>query len=119
MSKIERFEDLQAWQKAHRFVLDVYQLTRDFPKDEMFCLTSQLRRSAISTPSNIVEGFSRWSNADKARHYNIAEASLEESRYQLLLAHDLGYADTTALRESALEAKRILVGLAQSTRSRS
>ncbi|GAA5483558.1 four helix bundle protein [Haloferula sargassicola] len=116
MSKIQRFEDLTAWQKAHEFVLGVYRVTRELPKEEMFCLTSQVRRAAISTPSNIVEGFSRWSNADKARHYNIAEASLEEARYQLLLAQDLGYADTAALRESALEAKRVLIGLSQSVR---
>jgi len=117
MSKISRFEDLVAWQKAHEFVLDVYRTSRGFPKEEMFCLTSQLRRAAISAPSNIVEGFSRWSNADKARHYNIAEASLEEARYQLLLSHDLGYADTADLQERALEAKRVLGGLAKSVRS--
>lgn len=119
MSKIERFEDLVAWQKAHEFTLGVYRATQNFPKEEMFGLTSQVRRAAISTPSNIVEGFARWSNADKARHYNIAEASLDEARYQLLLAQDLGYADTASLQEAALETKRVLVGLANSVRPRS
>ena len=118
MSKIERFEDLLAWQKAHEFVLGVYKATRSFPKEEMFGLTSQVRRAAVSGLSNIVEGFARWSNADKARHYNIGEASLDEARYQLLLAHDLGYADTTNLQEQALETKRILAGLANSVRNR-
>ena len=118
MNKIERFEDLLAWQKAHEFVLGEYRATRSFPKEEMFGLTSQVRRAAVSAPSNIVEGFARWSNPDKARHYNIGEASLDEARYQLLLAHDLGYADTTELQQQALEAKRILIGLSNSVRSR-
>jgi len=118
MSEIKRFEDLIAWQKAHAFVLDVYRVTKEFPREEMFGLTSQVRRAAVSGPSNIVEGFARWHNAEKARHYNIGEASIEEARYQLLLAHDLGYADTASLQEQAAEAKAVLAGLANSVRPR-
>lgn len=119
MSAAKTFEDLIAWQKAHAFALDVYRVTKHFPKEELFGLTSQVRRAAVSCSSNIVEGFNRWSALDKARHYNIAEASLEEARYQLLLAHDLGYADTTQLQELASETKRIISALAQSVRTSS
>jgi four helix bundle protein len=83
-----RFEDLEVWQKAHRWVLEVYKLTRAFPKEELFVLTSQLRRAAISVPSNICEGFRKRSKADKVLSYNTAQNSLEEARYQLILAHD-------------------------------
>lgn len=113
---IERFEDLVAWQKAHGYVLGVYRVTRQFPKEEMFALTTQVRRAAVSCPSNIVEGFNRWYPAEKAHHYNIAVASIEESRCQLMLAHDLGYADTLALRNQASEAKRLIASLANSVR---
>jgi hypothetical protein len=66
------FEQLIVWQKAHQFVLDVYQLTESFPRKEMFGLTAQLRRAAISVPSNIAEGFKKRGRADKARFFNIA-----------------------------------------------
>ena len=86
-----RFEDLEVWQKAHRWVLEVYRLTRAFPKEELFVLTAQLRRAAISVPSNICEGFRKRSRADKVHSYNTAQNSLEEARYQLILARDLSY----------------------------
>ena len=117
MNPAKTFEELIAWQKAHAFVLDVYRITKNFPKEEIFGLTSQLRRASVSCASNIVEGFSRWTALDKAKHYNIAEASLEEARYQLLLANDLGYHDTAEIRQSALEVKRLTSALASSVRS--
>ena len=86
-----RFEDLEVWKKAHRWVLEVYKLTRAFPKEELFVLTSQLRRAAISVPSNICEGFRKRSRADKVYSYDRAQNSLEEARYQLMLARDLSY----------------------------
>jgi four helix bundle protein len=89
----KRFQDLVVWQKAHQFVLSIYRMTGSFPKSEMFCLTSQLRRSAISVAANIAEGFKKRGNADKARFLNIAQGSLEESRYYLILAEDLGYGE--------------------------
>lgn len=95
------FRSLLVWQKAHEWVLAVYQTTRTFPKEELFGLTSQLRRAAMSVPANIVEGYRRRSKPDKARFFNIAQASLDEATYFLLLAHDLSYADTTPLQTQA------------------
>ena len=73
MQPIRKFEDLIAWQKAHALVLAIYKLTSNFPKEELFGLTSQIRRSAASAPANIAEGFSRNSNAEKIRFYNISD----------------------------------------------
>jgi four helix bundle protein len=85
------FEDVDIWQLAHEFVLQTYRLTELFPKHELFTLTSQLRRAAISIPANFAEGFRRESKREKVRFYNIAIGSLEECRYYLRLAKDLGY----------------------------
>jgi len=76
---------------------------------EMYGLTSQLRRAAVSIPANIVEGFKKTGKADKLRFYNIAQASLEECRYYLLLARDLGYCDTSKLSDHAEEISKLLV----------
>jgi len=81
---------LVVWQKAHLFVLAVYRLTAGFPKQETYGLTSQMRRAAVSIAANIAEGFRRRGKADKARFMNIAEGSIEECRYYLILASDLG-----------------------------
>ena len=103
-------EHLQVWQRAHGLVLAVYRLTRAFPKDELFGLTSQLRRAAASVPANITEGYRKHHTADKLRFYNIAQASLDEATYHLLLAHDLEYGDTQALRSEAEEVAAMLAG---------
>jgi four helix bundle protein len=92
------FEDVEVWQKAHTFVLKIYRLTEDFPKQELFGLTSQLRRAAVSIPANFAEGFKKMSLADKLRFYNIAQGSLEECRYYLILARDLNYGDVSELK---------------------
>ena len=102
------FRDLVAWQKAHEFVLGVYALTADFPRQETYGLTSQMRRAAISIPANIAEGFRRRGKADKARFLNIAQASLEESHYYLVLARDLHYGDTAKLESALDEVSRLL-----------
>ena len=102
------FRDVLVWQKAHQFVLAIYQLTPSFPKPETYGLTSQLRRAAISIPANLAEGFRRRGRADKARFMNIAEGSLAECDYYLILAADLGYADTTQLQQSVNEISRML-----------
>jgi four helix bundle protein len=69
------FQDLLVWQKSHQFVVDVYRISAKLPKEEVYGLTSQIRRAAMSIPANIAEGFKRKSNKDKARFYNIAEGS--------------------------------------------
>ena len=102
------FQDLVVWQKAHEFVLSIYALTKDFPKNELYGLTSQLRRAAVSVPANIAEGFKKRGKADKARFYNIAQGSLEECRYYLILAKDLEYGDVSKLRSQLEEVSRIL-----------
>ena len=102
------FRDLLVWRKAHQFVLEVYSFTAAFPKQETYGLSLQLRRAAVSVPANIAEGFRRRGKADKARYMNIAEGSVEECRYYLILAHDLGYGDTDALTAALEETSRLL-----------
>ncbi len=102
------FQDLTVWRKAHEMVLAVYALTAAFPKSETYGLSLQIRRSAVSVPANIAEGFRRRSRAEKARFLNIAESSLEETRYFLILARDLGYRDTGTLLASLEEVSRLL-----------
>lgn len=102
------FEDLIVWQKAHRFALDVYQLTETFPTKETYGLSAQLRRAAVSIPANIAEGFKKRGRLDKARFLNIAQGSLEECRYYLILTRDLNYADTEKLSERLQEVGKLL-----------
>jgi four helix bundle protein len=104
----QTFRDLQVWQKSHQFVLSTYELTQSFPKHELYGLTSQLRRAAVSIPANIAEGFRRRGKGDKARFMNIAESSLDECRYYLVLAQDLGYGDTTQIAARLEEVNRML-----------
>ena len=102
------FEDLLVWQKAHSFVLMIYRLSGSFPKHEIFGLTSQFRRAAVSIPANIAEGFRRRGSSDKARFFNIAQASLEECRYYLILVRDLEYADTQVATRLIQEVSKLL-----------
>ena len=90
-AKAKKFQDLDVWKKAHELVLSVYSVTRSFPNDERFGLVSQMRRAAISIAANIAEGFKKRSLKDKSHFYNIAQASLEEVRYYIILAVDLNY----------------------------
>src|SRR5215813_4827259 len=107
-SAARSFRDLMVWRKAHEFVLAVYRFTDSFPDREKFGLSHQMRRAAVSIPANIAEGFGKRSRAEKARFLNIAEGSLEESRYYLILAHDLGYGQTESLMDTLEEASRLL-----------
>lgn len=107
------FKELIVWQKAHQFVLAIYRLTRGFPSDEKFGLTSQIRRAAVSVPANIAEGFPKRSSSDKVRFYNIAQGSLEEVHYYLILAEDLGYGDCSPLIDLYDEVARLLNGYAK------
>jgi four helix bundle protein len=104
----KRFQDLIVWQKAHEFVLSVYQYSESFPKKELYGLTSQLRRSAVSIPANIAEGFKKKTKADKAKYMNIAQGSLEECRYYLILSNDLNYGETYNLKERIEEVSKLL-----------
>ena len=97
---IQSFKDIIAWQKSHALAIKVYQLTASFPKSEIFGLVSQLRRNAVSVPSNLVEGYKRRSKNDAVRFYIISESSLEEMKYQLILAKDLGYLSTEDFKEA-------------------
>jgi four helix bundle protein len=91
METSKTFTDLIIWQKSHKLVLSIYAESKSFPKDEVFGLTSQIRRAAVSIPANIAEGFKRNGIKEKIRFYNIAQASLEEVKYFLILAKDLDY----------------------------
>ena len=109
-SPARTFRDLMVWRKAHEFVLAVYRFTESFPEREKYGLAHQMRRAAVSIPANIAEGFGKRSQAEKARFLNIAEGSLEECRYYLILAQDLGYGQTGSLMELLEEASRLLNG---------
>ena len=87
----QSFKDIYAWQKAHAFVVMVYQTTKDFPSFERYGLCSQFQRAAVSIPANIAEGDRKDGMADKLRFLNIAQGSLEECRYYILLSYDLNY----------------------------
>lgn len=90
-NKIKSFEDLRVWQDGHKLVLDIYRITKKFPREEMFGLVMQLRRAGVSFTSNIAEGFSRASFKEKAQFYSMALGSLTEIQSQLMVAHDLDY----------------------------
>jgi four helix bundle protein len=104
----QTFEDLFVWQKAHEFVLAVYGMTEHFPKTEIFGLTAQLRRAAVSVAANIAEGFKKRGPADKLRFLNIAQGSLEECRYYLILCRDLRYADSAQVQALLGEVSKLL-----------
>jgi len=91
MERIRNFEDLNVWKKSHELVLEIYQLTNDFPIEEKFGLVSQMRRAAVSVPANIAEGFKRRGTRDKINFYNISQGSLSELQYYLILVKDLGF----------------------------
>lgn len=102
------FQDLIVWQKAHQFVLSVYKLSDNFPNKEIYGLISQIRRAAISIAANIAEGFKKKTKPDKVKYMNIAQGSLEECRYYLILAKDLGYGDTSILMTQLEEVSKLL-----------
>ncbi len=91
MPNTQSFTDLRMWQKAHLFVLEVYQLTESYPKNELFGLVSQFRRAAVSIPANEAEGYKRKGKLDKLRFFNISQGSVEECRYYIILSKDLKY----------------------------
>lgn len=111
------FRQLQVWEKSHQLTLNVYQSTSEFPNSELYGLTSQLRRAAVSIPANIAEGCGRETQADFKRFLNIAMGSASELEYHLILAHDLAYLkdrDYKHLSSHIIEIKRMLTGLIKS-----
>lgn len=114
----QRFEDVILWQKAHAWVLAIYRFSERFPKHELFGLTSQLRRAVVSIPANFAEGYKKTGDRDKARVFNIAQGSLEECRYYLILSRDLGYGETADLAISLDEISRMLASYVRTIQSR-
>lgn len=110
---IKTFKEIIAWQKAHSLALLVYKLTKFYPEDEKYGLTLQSRRSSVSIPSNLAEGFKRISKNDSVHFYNISQGSLEELKYQLLLAKDLEYLgekDYVKVNELCEEVGKLITG---------
>ena len=111
MEKSKTFKEVIVWQKAHTFVLSVYKVSENFPKSEMYGLTSQFRRAAVSIAANIAEGYKKRGTADKLRFYNISQGSLEECRYFIILANDLSYLkDANRLNIQIEEVSKLLHG---------
>ena len=102
------FEKLIVWQKAHSLVLEIYKMTKEFPKEEIYGLTSQIRRASVSISANIAEGFGRRGAKDKLRFYNISKALLNEVRYFLILSNDLNYHNTSNLLKHREEVEKLL-----------
>ena len=110
------FRELQVWHKAHALTLDVYRATKSFPKDELYGLTSQIRRAAVSIGANVAEGSGKNSKADFGRFLQIALGSASELEYELLLSRDLGYVVPEIyqqLSEHVIEIKKMLTGFIQ------
>ena len=119
--KIKSFTDLRAWQKGHELVLTIYNITKQFPKEEMFGLTNQLRRAVVSITSNIAEGFSRQSYKEKVRFYFMSLGSLTEIQSQLLIAKDISYItkeDFDKIAKQTVEVSKVLNGLIKSSKNK-
>lgn len=119
--KIKSFTDLNAWKEAHKLVITIYTLTKNFPKDELFGLTNQIRRAAVSITSNIAEGFSRNTFKDKTQFYSIALGSLTEVQNQLLVARDVGYIENKIFQkvgEQTVVVSKLCNGLLKSNRAK-
>jgi len=120
---MQDFTNLKVWRRAHDLALSVYRVTRPFPKEELYGLTSQVRRAAVSVPANIAEGCGTDGNADFGRFLQMSMRSASELQYHLLLARDLGYLDATIqvpLNDAVQEVKRMLsslIGKVRLTRS--
>jgi four helix bundle protein len=114
---MRNFKKLDVWFKAHQLTLEIYKATQNFSDDERFGLTSQIRRASASIPTNLAEGCGRDSDAELKRFCHIAMGSANEVEYQLILARDLGYIETTdyqTLSEKVIEIKRMLTGYIKS-----
>ena len=120
ISKIKDFKDLNAWKEAHKLVLIVYEITKYFPKEEMFGLTNQMRRAAISITSNIAEGFGRQGYREKIQFYYLAQGSLIELKNQILTARDIKYISEDSFQNLIKQADlshKLLQGLITKSKS--
>ncbi len=118
--KIQSFTGLKAWQEGHKLVLSLYKATAGFPPQEVFGLTSQLRRAGISITSNIAEGFSRKSYGEKLQFYSMALGSLTEIQNQILIAKDVGYLTKGDFDQMAIQTvavSKLLNGLIKKTKT--
>ena len=119
--KISSFKDLIAWKKGHSVVLQIYRITKIFPRDEQFGLVSQMRRCVVSITSNIAEGFSRKNYKDKSQFYSIALGSVTELQNQIQIAFDVGYIKMSNYKdidERLIELHKIINGLLKSSMNR-
>jgi four helix bundle protein len=114
---VQRFTELKVWQRSHALVLQVYRLTRGFPADERYGIMSQLRRAALSVPTNIAEGSKRQGSQDYARFLNIAEGSLVETEYLVMVSRDLGHT-TPGAAEPLLNEIKEIAGMLHSLRTK-
>lgn len=120
VSKIRSFTDLNSWKEGHQLVLMTYEITKKFPKEEMFGLIMQLRRAAVSFTSNIAEGFSRNSFKEKVQFYCMALGSLTEIQNQLLVARDIGYIskeEFNKIAEQTIKVNKITNGLIKKSKT--
>ncbi len=117
---IKTFTDLKAWQEGHKLVIEIYKITKDFPRDEIYGLTSQMRRAAVSITSNIAEGFGRRSYKEKIHFYYLSQGSLIELKNQILIARDINYLkeeNFNNLVEKSNNAHKLLQGLITKSKS--
>lgn len=117
--KIKSFKDLNAWKETHKLVLMIYKITRQFPKEEMFVIVSQIRRCAISISSNIAEGFSRKTKKEKIQFYHTALGSTNELQNQLLISRDLGYLNKEnfmRIADQTVKVNKLVNGLIKSSK---
>ncbi|MBU4298422.1 four helix bundle protein [Patescibacteria group bacterium] len=120
IKKIKSFTDLRTWQEAHKLVLMVYEITKKFPREELFGLTNQMRRAAVSITSNIAEGFSRQSYKEKVQFYSISQGSNTELQNQLLVAKDVGYLELEEfdkIAKQSIEVHKLLNGLIKKSKA--
>ena len=108
MKRSKSFRDLIVWQKAHQLVLDIYEMNLCLPENEKYGISNQIKRSSVSVPANIAEGFGRISTKEKLRFFYIANGSLEETRYFLILINDLKFTQTEQLQKKLTEVSKIL-----------
>ena len=113
-SKISNFTDLNAWKESHKLVLEIYRITKSFPREEIFGITSQMRRAAVSITSNIAEGFGRYSSKEQIQFFYIAFGSAIELSNQLIISKDIKYiseSDYINIDKLLLNSRKLISGL--------